>query len=251
MKVLIMLLFIISAQLGATDDFIRLINDASPIDIELTNQQETLLEFDFIVHQTGISNDILEQLSSQFVDSRLWLRPINNFASGKLLVKDTNQQIRAIILLSATSAIRPKHYKITTKRATTQNIKQKDETKSLNYVDITRFLAQKLYAPERLIKDIGLKAIFISSKPIELFTCSINLACNGAVLATPILQYSDDYGRYGIAIKLINQTNRLIHLDPRDIVGNYLSASFQFNKLAPKGGTTDTSVVYLVSAKPL
>lgn len=231
------------------NNYTRLINTDNPIKINLTSQQETLLEFDFDLFQIGVANDINHNINRQFIDNRLWITALKPFNTSKLLVKDQAQQIRAIFLISATATITPKNYKITEpkKQFTHSNTVLNNQKKQINYVDMTRFLAQKLYAPQRLIKDIGLKRIPINRKPISIFTCGINMTCNGNVLAVPIMQYSNNHQYYAIAIKLINQTNKVLQLDPRDIIGDYLSASFQFNNLQPKGGNGDVSVLYLIS----
>lgn len=237
--------------LAFAGDYVRLINDGSPINLSITNQQETLLEFDFLIKQIGKNAAAVDYLLTQSVDSRLWITAKVNFNNSKLLIKDKDDRIQVIITLSATTVITPSHYKVNTKKPLVElEYLQKPKQQVLSYVDMTRFLAQKLYAPARLIKEVGLKRIFVSAQSVEWFACSVNLACNGAILATPILQYTNNK-YYAIAIKLQNQTNRIIALDPRDITKPYLSAAFQFNTLGAKGSPTDTSVLYLINSSPL
>ena len=245
MKLTLALLLLVT-QLSLASDYIRITNNNNnPIKIILTIDRESFFEFDFNIEKIAKSNSILDKLNAQFVDNRLWLNPGSDFEIGKLLVKDDKQQIKVILLLSASSSITPQSYKISSQHKPLKIAKQTKQ-KTLSYVDLSRFLAQKLYAPQRLIKDIGLHRVFINKNSISLFSCGYSLACNGAILATPIMQYTN--GRhYVIAIKLVNQTQRVIYLDPRDIIGNYLSATFQFNTLMPAGTSADTTVVYLIN----
>jgi hypothetical protein len=39
-------------------------------------------------------------------------------------------------------------------------------------------------------------------------------------------------------------------LDPRDLRGAWLTATFQHHRLLPKGDEADTTAVYLISARP-
>jgi integrating conjugative element protein (TIGR03749 family) len=121
---------------------------------------------------------------------------------------------------------------------------------ALSYVDLTRFAAQSLYAPKRLIKNINLIRIPINTKQaVRLFTCSTALTCNGNVLARPIAAWQSPR-LYISAVLLKNTTQQQIVLDPRDLLGAWKAATFHFNRLGKANSPEDTSVVYLVSLSP-
>ena len=53
---------------------------------------------------------------------------------------------------------------------------------------------------------------------------------------------------YGVtAIKLQNQGNNTVNLDPRDLQGRFYAATFQHNWLGAKGSPEDTTMLYLVT----
>jgi integrating conjugative element protein (TIGR03749 family) len=118
------------------------------------------------------------------------------------------------------------------------------------FIALTRFVAQSFYAPKRLIKKIDVVRVPINTKQlITLFACSKNLACNGNVSASPLASWKSSH-YYISAVLLKNTTRQQIVLDPRDLLGEWKSATFHFNRLGRTGSPTDTTVVYLISLSP-
>jgi integrating conjugative element protein (TIGR03749 family) len=56
--------------------------------------------------------------------------------------------------------------------------------------------------------------------------------------------------QYVTAVKLTNRTQRAVVLDPRELRGSWLAATFQHNRLLPADNEADTTAVYLVSDRP-
>jgi integrating conjugative element protein (TIGR03749 family) len=114
---------------------------------------------------------------------------------------------------------------------------------SYGYVTLMRFAAQQLYAPARLLKDLpGVVRVPVKRKKVPLVR-------GGEVTAQPLVAW-----RVGdlhlTAVKLTNRTGRALILDPRTLRGEWLSAAFQHNRLLPKGDESDTTALYLISARP-
>jgi len=82
----------------------------------------------------------------------------------------------------------------------------------------------------------------VPSEPFDLIH-------GGAVEATPLIGWRAN-GLYITAVKLTNRTAEPQILDPRDLRGAWLTATFQHHRLLPKGDEADTTAVYLVSARP-
>jgi len=117
------------------------------------------------------------------------------------------------------------------------------ETGQYGYVALTRFAAQQLYAPARLVQDRpGIVRIPVSSDPVALLR-------GGAVDAVPLVAWRAG-GLYVTAVKLTNRTDRPQALDARDLRGTWLAATFQHNRLLAADGDADTTAVYLISARP-
>ena len=126
-----------------------------------------------------------------------------------------------------------------------------NKTKPLTLIDLTRFAAQVFYAPKRLIKDIGLNRVAISTNKLNLFACQ-DLLCPD-VQATPLASWRDKNSneRYVSAIQIKNLGKQSINLDPRLLIGNFICATFQFNRIGAHDSSTDTTVLYVVTRQPL
>jgi integrating conjugative element protein (TIGR03749 family) len=111
------------------------------------------------------------------------------------------------------------------------------------YIPLTRFAAQQLYAPIRLVKDQpGIVRVPIARDPVDLVH-------GGTVEAIPLVAWRAN-GLYVTAVKLTNRTDQPQILDPRDLRGAWLTVTFQHHRLLPKGDEADTTAVYLISARP-
>jgi integrating conjugative element protein (TIGR03749 family) len=113
-----------------------------------------------------------------------------------------------------------------------------------DYATLTRFAAQQLYAPERLLSGLpGVHRTPVSRKPVPLVR-------GGALEAIPAAAWRADSGLYVTAVKLVNRSPRYVVTDPRDLRGHWLTATFQHGRLAPVGDEADTTCLYLLSARP-
>jgi integrating conjugative element protein (TIGR03749 family) len=113
----------------------------------------------------------------------------------------------------------------------------------LGYIQLTRFAAQQLYAPARLIKNQpGIVRVPVTRDPVDLLH-------GGTIEATPLVAWRAG-GLYVTAVKLTNHTEHPQTLDPRDLRGTWLTSTFQHHRLLPKGDEADTTAVYLISARP-
>jgi len=114
---------------------------------------------------------------------------------------------------------------------------------SYGYVALTRFAAQQLYAPTRLLHDPpGVVRVPVRRDPVALVR-------GGMVSAEPLVAWRAG-GLYLTALKLTNRTAEPLTLDPRTLRGDWLTATFQHGRLQPAGNETDATAVYLISARP-
>lgn len=118
-----------------------------------------------------------------------------------------------------------------------------DATTQYSYVALTRFAAQQLYAPVRLVKDrSGIVRVPVMHEPVSLIY-------GGAIDAKPLVAWRAG-ALYVTAVKLTNRTDQPQTLDPRNLHGTWLTATFQHNRLLAAGNEADTTAVYLISARP-
>jgi integrating conjugative element protein (TIGR03749 family) len=114
---------------------------------------------------------------------------------------------------------------------------------SYGYVTLTRFAAQQLYAPARLLRDLpGVVRVPVKRAEVALMH-------GASVTAEPLVAWRAG-DRYLTAVKLTNQTDQPLTLDPRSLRGDWLSAAFQHHRLLPNGDESDTTALYLISKRP-
>ena len=111
------------------------------------------------------------------------------------------------------------------------------------YVTLTRFAAQQLYAPARLLRDLpGVVRVPVRREPVHLVRAA-------PIEASPLVAWRAS-GLYITAVKLRNLGTQAVTLDPRTLRGRWLTAAFQHNRLHPAGDEADTTALYLISARP-
>lgn len=109
-------------------------------------------------------------------------------------------------------------------------------------VVLTRYAAQNLYAPLRTVEPIqGIRRVNIN-RALPLNTLLPLLPIKAELLAAWRLE------NYWVsAVLLKNTSSQLIKLDPRQLQGNFIAATFQHHYLTANGEASDTTVVYLVT----
>ena len=109
-------------------------------------------------------------------------------------------------------------------------------------VQLTRYAAQRLYAPARTVEAVG----DIMPVALRLPTRVTTLLPGEPVTATPLAAWRK--GEMTVtALRLKNRSMARVELDPRALQGNFLTATFQHGWLGATGTPDDTTVVYLVT----
>ena len=227
------------------------------IKLQLDVDQEVQLNFEKPLSSIGIPDEIKNNIKTQLIDSRIWIKVTKAFKPTRVLIKSVKGEISVFSLSAIPKQQKTQEYPIKynivseRRQADESPGKKKIEIKAgANYIALTRFVAQSFYAPKRLIKKIDVVRVPINTnKLITLFSCSKNLACNGNVSALPLASWKSSH-YYISAVLLKNITKQQIVLDPRDLLGKWKSTTFHFNRLGRTGSLTDTSVVYLISSSP-
>lgn len=109
-------------------------------------------------------------------------------------------------------------------------------------VVLTRYAAQSLYAPLRTVEALpGVRQINIQPDlPLETLLPTLPLRVK-ALAGWRLEDYRVT------AIRLTNTSDQWITLDPRQLQGNLVSATFQHADLGPNGESSDTTTLYLVT----
>ena len=216
-----------------------------PIRLGLVVGQEQRIEFPDAV-KVGIPSSIQPLLRTQSVNGTVYLLAHAPFDTKRIMVRELDSG--RIYLFDITSkqdgaAAHPLQIYVTDDSGANDLEVNDSSPEQPSYIQLTRFAAQQLYAPSRLVKDNPV----ITRVPIS--RDSFDLLHGGAIEAIPLVAWRAN-GLYITAIKLTNRTHQARILDPRDLRGAWLTASFQHHRLFPMGDEADTTAVYLISARP-
>lgn len=109
-------------------------------------------------------------------------------------------------------------------------------------VVLTRYAAQNLYAPLRTVEPApGIVRVNLRAD-MSLQTLLPTRPVKAHALAAWRLE-----DHWVTAVKLSNTRGEWLELDPRELQGDLLTATFQHSRLGPRGTPEDTTVVYLVT----
>lgn len=227
----------------------RIVWNKAPIAIPLVVSEERLVHFPDSV-SIGIPQSLTPLLRSQSINGTLYLLARQPFETTRVMVRSETDGPIYVLDISASpggsdSRSLPDVQILleSPQEAGAAESTPNNRSLSLGYAALTRYAAQQLYAPTRLIpRQSGVVAMPVNAEPVDLV--------HGAkVEAVPVAAWKVGL-KYVTAVKLTNRTQRPLVLDPRELRGSWLAATFQHNRLLPAGNAADTTAVYLVSDRP-
>jgi integrating conjugative element protein (TIGR03749 family) len=219
----------------------------TPIPIDLQVGRERLVHFPGAV-TIGIPAALDGLIRIQSIAGTVYLLARQPFASTRLVVRGIDDGRVYLLDLSATlegAAGGPLEIFAPDTKPAEQGEGAPDPSgaPAYGYVTLTRFAAQQLYAPARLLSELpGVVRVPVKREPVLLLR-------GDAVEAMPLIAWRAG-DLYLTAVKLTNTTRRPQTLDPRNLRGQWLAATFQHNRLHAAGTEADRTVVYLISARP-
>lgn len=221
----------------------RVLWDKQPISVQLNVGDERRIQFQAPV-SVGIPSGLQGLLRVQSVNSTVYLLSQHAFPKTRLLVRELDTGRTVLLDVTAVDSdgkLPPIAVQVPSERNVVANTVNRSSPPG--YASLTRFAAQQLYAPQRLVAAMpGVRRVPIQNDAVALLP-------GKTVHATPLIAWrSGDL--YVTAVKLANLGKRAHVLDPRRLRGNWLSATFQHVRLLPSGTQADTTAVYLVSAQP-
>ncbi len=232
----------------------------TPIPLALPVGKDRVLRFPNEV-RVGPPGMLTERLQVTSADGAVYLRALEPFEPTLVLVQETEAPGRTFALqLRAEAGASTTPIEILAPQEPTGEASAPADVwldaeaapppRRHGYVALTRFAAQQLYTPDRLLRALeGVYRVPIPDRgPVPLIRTAGTLA---EVEATPLASWADETGLYVTAVRLKNLTARAVVLDPRTALrGEWLAATFHHTRLFPAGHEADTTAVYLVSARP-
>lgn len=220
-----------------------------PLEIALKVGAETQIQFPASV-KVGVPNSVKSVLRTQSIADTVYFQASENFDVTRVIVQTRDGVHTYLLDVSATADAEAKPILRLTDLSTAAPVERPPSMESsaspeatIDPVALTRFAAQQLYAPSRLLYDLpGVVREPVRSRPVDLLR-------GGAVNATPLIAWRSG-SLHLTAVSLRNVTATPIELDPRALRGEWLTATFQHNRLLAAGDEADLTVVYLVSLQP-
>ena len=253
-KILFVILSIRSHTVYAVE---RLFWDKVPLSITLPVGKERLVTFPADV-RVGIPGLLGTKLRTQSNQGTVYWKANAAFDSQRIEVRETqSHRIYLLDLKASKEAASVTPIEVIDKQASTDQTSndQTDKTTSttnaqakafrqLGYIDLTRFAAQQLYAPARLLKPSSqIHRVSVARHS------TTHLIRGQQVNATPVASWQSG-SLYVTAVELKNTSKSFITLDPRHLRGGWRAATFHHSRLHPAGSESDTSAVYLISDRP-
>jgi integrating conjugative element protein (TIGR03749 family) len=213
-----------------------------PISIVLTVGEERVLAFPDHV-QVGVPASLNAGLlrTQSTGGTVLWLAR-GPFAAQRVQVRLLNTG--HVLLFDVTAVKAPSAHGSEPIQVTFPEKAADPVSPALTPVSLTRFAAQQLYAPRRLLSEIR----EIRRVPMGT-TVAVPLYQDEDVVAEPLGSWQGG-GLYVTAVKLTNRGKSRVSLDPRRLAGHFVSAAFQHNTLGSAGSISETTCVYLVTNRP-
>ena len=218
----------------------------TPIAVELAVGAERLVHFPGVV-KVGVPPQLQGSLRVQSIDGTLYLLASQPFAATRVILRGIDNGQVYLLDLSAMDhggGSGPIEIYLPDQQPANDSEPQvAPGSPQYGYVTLTRFAAQQMYAPARLLQDLpGVVRFPLKREPVALVR-------GDAVEALPLVAWRAG-DLYVTAAKLTNKTDRAQILDPRTLRGRWLTAAFQHNRLHEAGSEADRTVVYLSSDRP-
>ena len=259
MKSCIQRLFVILLTLASAtvlaDASERVLWDKRPINVHLQVGNERIIHFPDDVRY-WLPDTVKRQVSVLAANGVLYIRAMEPFPTTRLRIQGLNdQQVYLLDITASEVAAVSDELIVMTKKNTRNRSKEATAYRTTEdwRIRLTRYAAQQLYAPERLVDgDSAIKRIPVESKT------SVPLIRGGLIETVPIASWQG-HGLTVTAIRVRNLSRQSLQLqfDRSDslqapdlsylVRGDWLTATLQHDHLGAMGDEADTTTLYLVS----
>jgi integrating conjugative element protein (TIGR03749 family) len=259
MKSCIQRLFVILLTLASAtvlaDASERVLWDKRPINVHLQVGNERIIHFPDDVRY-WLPDTVKRHVSVLAANGVLYIRAMEPFPTTRLRIQGLNdQQVYLLDITASEVAAVSDELIVMTKKNTRNRSKEATAYRTTEdwRIRLTRYAAQQLYAPERLVDgDSAIKRIPVESKT------SVPLIRGGLIETVPIASWQG-HGLTVTAVRVRNLSRQSLQLqfDRSDslqaldlsylVRGDWLTATLQHDRLGAMGDETDTTTLYLVS----
>ncbi|WP_431065665.1 TIGR03749 family integrating conjugative element protein [Methylotuvimicrobium sp.] len=240
-------------SVAASADIERLFWDKVPLSITLQVGRERWVTFPGDV-RVGMPSELSGKVRTQSHNGTVYWLANQSFEAQRIEIHETDGSGIYLVDLSASQeqGIPVNPIEVLNKRPhgfekAESDRKHRDPrtpNKAPGLVTLTRFAAQQLYAPSRMLKaSPSIHRVVVARRAMH------NLIRGEPIEALPVASWQGGE-LYVTAVQLRNTGKTPVELDPRRIRGRWKAATFQHGRLHPSGSEADTTAVYLVSDRP-
>lgn len=248
----------ITAMAGGATDATEIIRwQRQPIQIELHVGQERIVVVDRAM-RVGVPPTLAERLRVQSADGALYLLAKDTFPATRVELQDADTGNLVFLDVHATQSdtrelLEPVRILLTKAPADDDKSERPSAETSREEARepagltptamlLTRYAAQNFYAPLRTVESVpGITPTQVHPT-LDLSALLPILPVNLNVLGAWRLE-----DEWVTALRVTNQTSTWQSLDPRTLQGDFVAATFQHRQLGPRGESTDTTVLYLIT----
>lgn len=231
----------------------RVVWNKEPIRVILKPKLEKLVAFPSKSVRVKIPSDLLSKLDTLSLNGVVYWTAHEEFGDHQILVQDKATKQTYVITLSADNqhgdseqltVMNAEKEPKPSPQTTSSSSHSDNQARGIGYEELTRVAAKYVYAPARLIKS-----------PAGVHRVNVDQIHNQFMIRghiidmAPIISFQGG-GLYVTAVCLTNKEHEAVELDPRDVRGRWLAATFQHVLLGPSGSDTDTTALYVISARP-
>ncbi|WP_404361417.1 TIGR03749 family integrating conjugative element protein [Methylotuvimicrobium sp. KM1] len=240
-------------SVAGSSEIERLFWDKLPISITLPVGQERLVTFPGDV-RVGMPSGLSGKVRTQSHNGTVYWLANESFEAQRIEIHEIDGSGIYLVDLSASQELSLPVNPIEVLNRQAQSVEKTDSDrkhrnprqprKAPGLVTLTRFAAQQLYAPFRMLKaSPSIHRVVVTRRALH------NLIRGEPIEAVPVASWQGG-ALYVTAVQLRNTANAPVELDPRRIRGRWKAATFQHVRLHPSGSEADTTAVYLVSDRP-
>ncbi len=221
-----------------------------PLSIELRPGRERIVFFPGRV-RVRIPSALSQLLRTQIIHEAVYWTALDHFDTQRIVVHQeappggTRARLYLVDLAATPKgAATPLRVRVVDEDAQEQRFEARALPANPPEMILTRFAAQRLYAPQRLLP----KNEAIRRLPVHALGEDFPLL-RGVLLRWRMLASWRGYGLHLTALQLENQTRQRLVLDARRLRGNWRAVTFHHRELHPADSPGDSTVAYLVSRR--
>ena len=216
-----------------------------PISVLLQLGKERRINFSGTV-RLRVTENLQQMMRIQIVDENVYLLPHKTFPQQRLVASvATPEGGNEVVLLDLQAELEAPSHPIKIALSPTTDAHRSQATSLPYEVILSRYVAQLLYAPERLLP-VNRHITQLPKPKVE--PSLILFRTTG--LGYQLLGSWQGYGYFVTALEIRNISLHPIWLDPRQVVGRWRTISFHHNQLKAAPHDEATTVAYLVSERP-